>query len=155
AVAGVAYAFGGVFLNCLTWVHTAAALGWMPWVVLLLERCWRGSKRDLLNAAMIGALQMLTGSPEIILLTWLLVSANGIFQWASTRHSPIPMRLIAVVVLVTALTAVQLLPFLDFLQHSQRTSSYAGSAWAMPLSGWANFLVPLFNSMPSNLGVFG
>src|SRR6185295_11269925 len=44
-VAGVAYAFSGLSVNALTWVHATAALGLMPWVVLWVERGWTDGRR--------------------------------------------------------------------------------------------------------------
>src|SRR5438093_1480254 len=56
------------------------------------------------------------------------------------------------------LSAAQLLPFLDLLAHSQRSTHYASGAVAsleaMPLMGWANYLVPLFHCMRNAQGVF-
>jgi hypothetical protein len=160
SLGGVAFAFGAVFLSCLTWVHSAAALGWMPWVVLALERCWTGGRRELAVAAMMGALQMLSGAPEIIAQTWLIIGGLAAAHWlrsglakAANAHA-IPLCLVAVMLAVAALAAVQLLPFLDLLRHSQRTAAYGGSAWAMPGWGWANFLVPLFYAEASPAGVY-
>jgi hypothetical protein len=38
ALAGVAFALGGVAQSSLMWPNYTVALGWMPWVVLLVER---------------------------------------------------------------------------------------------------------------------
>jgi hypothetical protein len=75
--AGIAFSFNGLTLSCLKWPNNIAALGWMPWValaVLLLRENRRGA---LPRAAAIGAMQMLAGAPEIILLTWIF----AIFQF--------------------------------------------------------------------------
>src|SRR5579863_10175215 len=71
AVAGVIFAFNGLTWTSLMWPNNIAALGWMPWVVLLVEKAWnRGGGRSLALAVLAGAMQMLAGAPEIILLTW-------------------------------------------------------------------------------------
>jgi hypothetical protein len=99
---------------------------------------------------------MLTGSPEIILFTWLIVL--GVFAAESWRQRRMPWgglgRLAAVAVLVTALSAAQLLPWLDLLAHGDRTSAAGDNTWAMPAWGAANFLVPLFRMSGSLTGVF-
>lgn len=100
-------------------------------------------------AALVGALQMLAGSPEIILFTWLLlvpvvVGAGGMAC----------LRLTVVALIVAGLAAAQLLPFLDLLAHSQRDEHFATGLWALPLHGWANFFAPLFHTHPSYHGVF-
>src|SRR6185503_5679074 len=78
AMAGVAFAFNGLTLNALMWPNNIAALGWMPWVVWLAEQGWRKGGRSLLLAAAVGAVQMLTGAPEVILFTWLFLG----MMWA-------------------------------------------------------------------------
>ncbi len=147
ALGGVAYAFNGLFLNSLAWPNNSAALGWMPWVVLTMQGAWTVGGKRLLVAAIVGALQMLTGAPEVIALTWLLV----IVLWcASTFRNPRQLagpqflRLSSAVLLISGLCAAQLLPFFDLLLHSQRHAEYGKSDWAMPGWGLANFLVPLF-----------
>src|SRR5206468_7769089 len=69
-VAGVAYAFSGLMVSSLMWPNNMAALGWLPCVLLTGERaaCEPGKSR--VTAALVMALQFLSGAPEIIGLTW-------------------------------------------------------------------------------------
>jgi hypothetical protein len=55
-------------------------------------------------------------------------------------------RFFAVGCLALALSAAQILPFIDLSLHSNRGTQFGDSAWAMPPCGWANFLVPLFQT---------
>lgn len=148
AVAGVAFALNGLALNCLMWPNNIAALGWMPLVVLWVERAAQAGGKALLWAALIGALQMLTGAPEIIALTWVVVGvvvlARTVPNWAAVQTGVA--RLLGVAVWVTALCAAQLFPFLELLSLSQRHGEFGGSTWAMPWSGWAHLLVPRFGT---------
>ena len=156
AVAGVAFAFSGLMLNSLIWPNNIAALGLMPWVVMLVERAWRQGGRRVLVAALVAAMQMLTGAPEIIVLTWGVLAVLGLAE-AFRRGAALGrvlLRFSSVVLLVGGLAAAQLLPFLDLLAHSQRDSGFSTSAWAMPITGWANFLVPLFRCHTGPHGVF-
>jgi hypothetical protein len=160
-VAGLSFAFNGLTINCLLWPNNIAALGWMPWVVWLVERAWReGGRRPLAIAALAGGMQMLSGAPEVILFTWLLLGAMmaGQTLWSGTAwrwNWRVPARFAAIVLLVGALAAAQLLPFLELLQHSERSSQFADTlVWPMPKWGWANFLVPLFRCYRSAVGVF-
>ncbi|MBU6399229.1 MAG: hypothetical protein KGS61_02835 [Verrucomicrobia bacterium] len=159
SVAGMAFAFNGLTLHALMWTNNSAALGWMPWVVLATERAWREGGRCVVLAALVGAMQMLAGAPEIILLTWLFVGAlwagesqisDFRFQIEARRLA----RLLGVVAMIAGLAAAQLLPFADLLAHSQRGQQFGDSAWSMPVWGWANFLVPLFRCYPSSQGVY-
>jgi hypothetical protein len=69
AAAGVVYAFSGLTVSSLMWPNNIAALGWMPWVVHAVLRAWQEGGRQAMVAAWVGALQMLCGAPEIVLLT--------------------------------------------------------------------------------------
>jgi hypothetical protein len=156
AFAGVAFAFNGLTLNLLMWPSHIATLSWMPWVVLAVELAWREGGRKIILAAFAGALQMLAGGPEIIFLTWILLLALWIQQFAKGESSRVSMfwRFPLVVALVIALAAVQLLPFLDLAAHSQRSAGYADTRWSMPGWGWANFLVPMAFGRTWTEGVF-
>ena len=123
AVAGTAFAFSGVLLNCLMWTSNLGALAWMPWVVWSVDRAGRRGGRAVLLAALVGAVQMLAGAPEIILLTWGLLAALCLEQfflagaagrWRSTG------RFALTGLLVAGLCAAQLLPFVELLAHSDR-----------------------------------
>ena len=166
AVAGIIFAFNGLMLNSVLWPATIPGLGWMPWVVWLVERAWRNGGRSLVVAAIVGALQMLSGAAEVIMLTWGLLaaivlgeillgkgyrlSAFGDGQETSTdSQSPIAnrqiiLRLGVVVLLITGLCAAQLLPFFELLKNSNRQENFNAAQWAMPISGLGNFLAPLF-----------
>jgi hydrogenase-4 membrane subunit HyfE len=170
AFAGVAFAFNGLTLNLLMWPSHIATLSWMPWVVLAVELAWRESGRKIILAAFAGALQMLAGGPEIIFLTWILLLALWIQQFAaggSGASSPafsatgasqprvsMLWRFPLVVALVISLAAAQLLPFLDLAAHSQRGAGYADTRWSMPGWGWVNFLVPMAFGRTWTEGVF-
>jgi hypothetical protein len=172
AVAGTAFALNGASLACITWPNYCVALGWMPWIVLLTEQAWREGGRKLVLAALAGTMQMLTGVPELVVMTWGLLAVMvagevfsvqcSVFSKArvtpsasdpsplktehcllNTDYSPL-LRFLSVIILIAALSAAQLLPFFDLLAHSQRDASYRDARWPMPPWGWANFLVPLF-----------
>jgi hypothetical protein len=110
----------------------------------------------LLRAALFGACQMLAGAPEIILFTWIVTGIFVTERYVARRrvHATSPLRVLTVVLVITGLSAAQLLPFFELLNHSQRNTSFADAGWAMPATGWANFLVPLFRTFKSNRGVY-
>ncbi|NDA65182.1 MAG: hypothetical protein EBY09_00865, partial [Verrucomicrobia bacterium] len=163
SVAGLAFAFNGFTLHAVMWPNNVAALAWAPWLWLRVERACKEGGRTILLAALIGAMQMLSGAPEIILFTWaiaaLLALVEGKGQKAKGKNEsfgrlrPAAFFLLTFV-LVLLLSAAQLLPFLDLLSHSHRTAGYDDNLYAMPLWGWANFFVPLFRMTPDKLGVF-
>ena len=103
AFAGIVFAFNGLMLNSLIWPATVAALGWMPWVVRAVEQSRSGGGRKIFSAAIIGALQMLTGGTEAVLFTWIV---SGVLALPALLNREAPLhkilgRMFAVVLLVT------------------------------------------------------
>jgi hypothetical protein len=156
AFAGTVFAFNGFTLNLLMWPSHIATFSWMPWVILAAERAWREGGRKIIPAAFAGALQMLAGGPETILLTWLIVAALWLqsFIHKESPRGAMLWRFPLVVALVIGLSAAQLLPFLDLVAHAQRESGFADLRWSMPGWGWANFLVPMAFGSTVTEGIF-
>ena len=156
SVAGLAFVFNGVTLSCLLWPNYTVALGWMPWVILAVEQGWEKGGKSLLLATLPASLQMLSGVPEVVLLTWLVLGTIWIPALVRNRcaRRQIAIRFVLVIAVVAGLTAVQLLPFFDLLAHSQRDATFVTSKWAMPSWGLANLLVPLFHSFETFQGPF-
>ncbi len=71
-LAGLVFAWNGSSLDILMWPANTAAVGWMPWVVLLCEKAVAQGGRAIFLAALAGACQMMSGSPETILCTWFI-----------------------------------------------------------------------------------
>ncbi len=156
AVAGLAFGYNGLSWYMVMWISNLGAYAWMPWVILAVESAWREGGRKIILAALAGAMQMLTGAPEIIVLTWCV---SGCLWAMELFRGEIPrgklfLRFGIVPVIVAALSMAQLLPFLELLKHSDRDAGFSGSGWAMPLSGPANFLVPPFHCQTAAQGVF-
>lgn len=154
SIAGIAFVFNGAVFSCLLWPNYTVALAWMPWIVLFAERAWRERGRAMVIAALLGAFQMLSGVPELIVFTWAIVLALWVASVAQRelRVASI-LTVAAVMVLVAALAACQLLPFFDLLASSHRNPDTGGAKWAMPGWGWANLLLPLFHTYSGPQGV--
>lgn len=175
SVAGVAFVFSGFMFSCFVWPNYLVALGWMPWLVASTERAWREGRGAVVVAALVATLQMLSGVPEIVLLTWGVVGAmwvgdcrtqnaecgmksephrGGGHGLGSASRVKMAVRVAAVVAITAGLAAAQLLPFFDLLSHSQREHGAVTAKWAMPVWGWANLLVPLFHCFETPQGQF-
>jgi hypothetical protein len=153
-IAGVAFVFNGAVFSCLLWPNYTVALAWMPWIILGTERAWREGGRAVVIAALLGALQMLSGVPELIVFTWLIVLVLWVTSVAQRQLRAVSFVNVAVVIgLVAGLAACQLFPFFDLLANSHRTADTGGSKWAMPGWGWANLFVPLFHTYKGPQGV--
>lgn len=156
ASAGIIFAFNGFTVSALTWPAIISSLAWAPLVLLWAERAVLEGGRAVLLASLVAALQMLSGAPEVIGLTWLVASGLWVLQ---TAAHPGTWRLAAtrfgaVLLLTTGLSAIQLLPFFQLLGLSQRDQSFGGSSWPMPPWGLANFFVPLFRYTSLGGGIF-
>lgn len=156
AFAAMIFAFNGVAFSCLIWPNYCVALGWMPWLALASRRAWLEGGRWIPIASLAGATQMIVGVPELVLMTWALLSA----LWWMDRPEPGRLRLRwglafpGMVLLVSALSAAQLMPFFDLLDQSQRDASFRDMRWPMPIWGWANFFVPLFHYGRTDQGLY-
>ena len=157
AFAAFAFVFNGVSLSCTQWGNYVASLAWLPWVVGSVIEAWRRGGHWLAFSAVAGAMQVLTATPEITLLTWLFIGAlwiGDLFRH-QTKSAESAGRIALVILLAAGITMVQMLPFFDLLAHSQRDSGNAQAAvWSMPAWGWANLIVPLFHCYPSPQGIW-
>lgn len=149
AIGGTAFPFCGMVLGCVIYPNYLVAFGWMPWLFSSARRAWRGGWKDCVPVAVIGALQMVSGAPELILLSWLLLAALMIGDTIANRTPKMALRFAAVVLLVAGLSAFQLLPFFELLSVSQRSAGTGSAFWSLPPTGWINFLLPTFASFVS------
>lgn len=173
AVTGVAFVFSGLVLGCVIYPNYLVALGWMPWVALATRRAWQEGGRSIVLAALSGAMQMLSGAPEIILLTWGFLAALLLVEGKSKKAKgksaeapdapapsftfcllPFAFRFAAVIALITGLCAAQLLPFFQLLSLSQRSGDAVNTFWSLPGWGWVNLFFPLFMNFQTEQGVF-
>jgi hypothetical protein len=156
AIAGLAYCLNGLTLHSLMWPNNLAALGWAPLVIFSVIRAWRRGGRYVVLAAVIAAVQLLAGAPEVVFATWLFILV--IFGGEGRRICPAPWlplgRVLGAGVAVLGLSAMQLLPFFELLGHSQRSEHFGDATWSMPIWGVANFVVPLFHETKSVVGVY-
>jgi hypothetical protein len=156
AAAGLVYAFNGFTLSCLVWPHYLAAIGWAPWLLHALTGIGKGTRNNLALAAMAGAMQMLTGAPELILITWFFAGISVV--WDNLKSPKSPLKTIGQFLLAAlfsaGLAAVQLLPFFQLLLDSDRSSTLTDDRWPMPVAGLANFLVPLFQCFSRQTGIY-
>lgn len=153
--AGLGYIFNAFTLNCLMYPHNIAAWGWLPWILWGSVLACRHGGRAMPLTVLAGAMQFLTGGAELTLQTWFLAGCFVIFDcWQNGWNPKAPVRLVAIVLLVTALSAAQLLPFLDLLVQSQRDKTASADLWSMPAWGWLNLFVPKFGSYVGPQGVY-
>jgi len=157
-IAATVFVFNGFTLSCLQWPNYTVALGWLPWMALAVQRACRQGGRSIVLAALAGTMQMLSGVPEFIVLSWLFIFAllvvDALKLTEFAARLKIVKRCAGVVLLITGLAAIQLLPFFELLSLSQRHAHFTSEKWAMPWHGIANFLTPLFHYAKTYTGDF-
>jgi len=148
AMASFIFLFSGVTLASLTWPNYTVALGWLPWLAAWsLDFLRKGGRLRLVKAALAGGLQFMSGAPEIILMSWILVGSLALVFRGRAQGVPRLLGRGALLgVVVACLSAVQLLPFLELLSLSQRSAASGTGQWSLPGYGWANFLLPMFHA---------
>lgn len=149
AIAAVVYAFDGIMQNSLMWPNNIAALGLLPWVMLTARIGWQNGRRSLLAAALVATLQLLTGAPEMILVTWLFVLLALVHDLGHRPRREMLLRCGSIIGLAAALAAAQLIPFFDLLIHSARAETGNHVQSHIHWYGWANYFLPLFNNAGS------
>ena len=109
------FATGG-FLSA----NRMAALAWTPWMLLLAEPAFTRGGRDLVLCGGLAAIQLLTGSAEVVALTWICVALMSVGRTVPVsrlaRSAWLPVkRLAAFALLAFLLAATQVVPLLDAL----------------------------------------
>ena len=158
ALAGVAFLSNGITQAALSWPNYTAALALIPWVVLTVEKAWSERShvaRHVVLAIGLTAFQLLTGVPELAVLTWIVLGVFWLQRFIGSPHerNGLIFRQLTISGGAAGLCAAQLLPFFQLLEHSQRTPGFAAEKWALPIWGWANFLLPRFIPSPRRKGL--
>ena len=142
-IVGFSFAFSGIPLGLLGWPSFCAGFGWAPWVIAALLKTTR---LIALPVILIASLQLLTGSPEIIICTWFI----GFSYYAVLhRQFKIPLFNLAGAI---SLCSIQILPFLVLLLNSNRLSTTFVD-WSLTFSSCINFIAPYYNTVITPYGL--
>lgn len=152
AIGSIAYCFSGIAINSVMWQSNIAAMGWAPWFIAAVYQYVLKKNQKLHTIIITGAMQLLSGSPEITASTYIIAAAIVLPELFKNKSKILPLAICAVV--IGLLTAAQMFPFLDLVKESNRGGRFVGYVWNMPAHGWANFFVPLFHFYNSEMGVF-
>jgi len=130
------------------WNHLAAA-AWMPWVVVACDRAIVGPSARaavLVGAAL--ALQVATGSPEVVAMTALLAAAITVRHWGRPRaeRARAGVAIAVGAALGLLLSAAQWLPSLELAAASSRRNLGAAEAltWSVHPLLFLQAAVPVF-----------
>jgi hypothetical protein len=132
------FIFGGMYLSSFEFYNHIAALAWMPWILLLLNQEFGVRRPRTVLLAVLWALLILAGSPEILLMTAFLAAAQSFLRPGEWKK-----RLAAAAVpflLACLLAAVQLVPSFEMLAQTERQSQSV--EWPLELLQLPNMAFP-------------
>lgn len=132
------FAFSGMFLSSFEFYNHIAALAWMPWILLLLNREPGSGRSRLIPLSILWALLILAGSPEVIVLAALLAAAQSFLKPGEWKK-----RLAAAGLpfgVACLLAAVQLAPSFEMLAQTERKSQSVD--WPLELLQLPNLPFP-------------
>jgi hypothetical protein len=137
-VGSVCFCFGGLVVSLGNLLDHFQSGVWLPSVLYCGERAFqRGTLNSILLLAVVSALQFVAGSPEICLMTWALLLADGL-RMKSTDQTLTTGRMLRVIIganlFAAGLAMVQLLPTFELYLQSWRSegTSFARMAvWSL------------------------
>jgi len=141
-IGGILFAFGGVIVSLSSLMDHFQTAVWLPWVLLLGERCLRlPSGKNFLLFTSVLLVQFLAGSPEIYAMSLGLFFLDGLrfkAEGANVTYGRFLFLLLAANALVAGLAMVQILPTIELFQQSWRSETIPyvkATAWSLnPLS---------------------
>lgn len=134
--AAVTFQFSAMLVSRIALLPHVYTIVWVPWILLAVERAVheRGflPARGALLCALLLALQLLAGSPQISYYTVILLPPYWLLRGISAtgcRGSLLPRRVAELLsqgalaaVVAVLLSGIQILPTLEFLQNSERST---------------------------------
>ncbi|HEU4344187.1 MAG TPA: YfhO family protein [Candidatus Binatia bacterium] len=125
-IGAILFTFGGVIVSLTNLLNHFQTAVWLPWVVLLAERCLRSlSWRRFVAFVCVLLVQLLAGSPEFYVMSMalvLLASVRAKLSGAAVAsYSRILLLLLGGNLLAASLAMVQLAPTVELFLHSRRS----------------------------------
>ena len=146
-LAGLVFAWNGLSIRSshVALPYRGAGMD-ATWVVLLCEKAAaQGGAPSLFGAALAGACQMMTGSPEIIPFTWCIpCGLRGAIARQRQNALKMALRFAAVAGWVAVLSAANGRPGFIWWRTATGVNAFDKAGWPLPVRGAANFLAPLF-----------
>ena len=141
-VAALLFTLGGVLVSLSNLLNHFQTAVWLPWLILLWEKALRvTSWKNFLLFAVLAAVQLLAGSPELFVIGMGLLLVDGIRMKScqpAISYKKIAGVFLAASLLILALTMAQLLPTAELFLQSRRQQPIhpqEASYWSLdPLS---------------------
>jgi hypothetical protein len=115
------FVFSGIYLSSMEFYNHIATLAWMPWILFLLKTSLKRFIPRLVILAILWSLSILSGTPEIVLITLILGLLQSLF---SSQQKKIKISLTLFSFFLSILiTSAQLLPSLELWKQSNRKTA--------------------------------
>ncbi len=124
------FAFSGMYLSSFEFYNHIAALCWMPWILLLLNREPGSGRSRFIPLSILWALMILAGAPEFILMTLLLIAGQALMRPGEWRK--VAIRAGLPLLLACLIAAAQLLPSFELLGQTER-GRQSSAQWPLEL----------------------
>jgi hypothetical protein len=135
------FVLSGMFLSSFEFYNHVAALAWMPWVLVAASREARSPALRVCGTAVLWGLMILAGTPEVLLMTALLVAALLLFSGKGRGRRTALICLSLVFSLF--LTAAQILPSVELSRRSERRDGLS-PIWPLEMVQLPNLVFPHF-----------
>lgn len=132
------FSFSGMYLSSFEFYNHIAALAWMPWILLILNRGPGPGRSRTVALSIFWALLILAGSPEVIVLAAILAAAQAFLRPKEWKR-----RLAAASLplgLACLLTAAQLAPAFTMIAQTERKAQSV--IWPLELLQLPNLALP-------------
>lgn len=146
---GALFVSSGPVVSLLSLWHHLAGTAWMPWVLASAEQaCREPRRRNAIRLAVLMAVQVFAGSPDLCLFTALLVALRAglaLLAPAPARRGPLVACLALAATLGAALAAPQWLPAAAYARGSERLDlpPAARTYWSLPPAALSQTLLPV------------
>ncbi|MET0154251.1 MAG: hypothetical protein ABW298_16800 [Candidatus Binatia bacterium] len=116
------FGIGGFMVSLMSLTNHLQGSSWAPWALFFWHRyCAAPSLGPWVGLTVVGAIQLLAGSPEILLLTALMVLASTFGRVENTASRWLGLAVSGL--FIVGLTALQTLPTLEYIASSGRKSA--------------------------------
>ncbi len=129
----------GMVLSSFEFYNHVAALAWMPWILIAASRDSRSPALRVCGTAVLWGLMILAGTPEVLLMTAVLVAILNFFS-ASGRGRRTALVFLSLFISLF-LTAAQILPSVELSRRSSRQAGLS-PVWPLELIQLPNLAFP-------------
>ncbi len=133
------FVLSGMFLSSFEFYNHVAALCWMPWILLLLNRPIKKLYRKIVAMSVFWVLMILAGTPYVIIMTLIFALIQLICLGDKKRRKLILASLS--LIFAVLISSVQLLPSIEMLSQSDRDPQKK-TMWSLELIQLSNLVFP-------------